>query len=103
MVKGLHHIIFISFKPETPQEIQDEVYNRYQELDKEVGGSEAGIIFWSVKKNLDLRKNIHLVEYAIFLNDESFQNFKKHPKHVELVNNYLIHHCDWHVGDFIID
>lgn len=103
MVKGLHHIVFVSFKPNTPEQIQEEVYNRYQKLDKETGGSEAGIISWSVKKNLDLRKNIHLIEYAIFTDQESFQKFKSHPSHVNLINEYLIKYCDWHVGDFIID
>ena len=102
MQKGLHHIIFISFKSETPESARDEIYTRYQTLAEDCGGENAGILFWSVQKNLDQRKNIHLVEYAMFRDKDALENFKKHPQHVELVNDFLVHHADWKVGDFLI-
>lgn len=102
MKNGLYHIILISFKEITPSEIREEIYNTYQNLDTECGGINAGILFWTVQKNLDQRKNIHLVEFAIFKNQESLNLFKNHPKHVELVDKFLTKYCDWKVGDFTL-
>jgi hypothetical protein len=102
MQNGFYHIILISFKPETSEAIREEVYNRYQTLGEECGGADAGILFWSVQKNLDQRKNIHLVEFAVFKDQEALDNLKKHPKHAELVKDFLIQYADWQIGDFIL-
>ena len=94
----LHHVILISFLSEAEESIKNEIIKRYSTLGFDCGGYEAGILFWSAKPNKDLRKNIHLVEVAIFKDDESFENFKKHPKHVEVVE-LLKTSANWFVGD----
>ena len=102
MKSGLYHTILISFKPDTPQEIQDTILSKYKILGEECGGENAGILFWTVQKNLDKRKNIHLVEFAIFKNQEALDLFKKHEKHISLIDEFLVKYCDWKVGDFIL-
>lgn len=62
----LHHVVLISFLPTASQDIRDEIAFRYATLGDDCGGEKAGILFWSVKPNMDTRKNIHLVEVAIF-------------------------------------
>lgn len=96
----LHHVVLISFLPTASQEIRDEVASRYSTLGDDCGGEKAGILFWSVKPNMDTRKNIHLVEVAIFKDKPSFENFKNHPKHKEVVD-LLRASADWYVGDTI--
>ena len=98
----LHHVILFSFFSETTKEMRDEITNRYTVLGEDAGGKKAGILFWSVKPNIDQRKNIHLVEVAIFRDNESFENFKNHPSHKEVVE-LLKTSADWWVGDTIID
>ena len=96
--KVLWHVVLISFRPDTPESVKREVYERYQTLDQECGGKKAGILFWRVDWNLDLRKNIHLVEIALFSSNEALQTFRKHPKHTEIAN-ILRDVADWQVGD----
>lgn len=96
----LHHFVLISFFSSTSQEMKDEIARRYSTLGEEAGGTEKGILFWSVKPNMDTRKNIHLVEFAIFKNKQSLDDFKNHPRHVEVVE-LLKASADWYVGDII--
>ena len=98
MQNGLLHVVLISFKEDTPQEKRDDIYNRYQSLAEECGGEGEGILFWRVDRNLDPRKNIHLVEIAVFTGNDSFQKFRQHAKHQELVN-ILKDIGNWWVGD----
>lgn len=95
---NLWHVVLIGFKPGASEEIKQEIYERYQSLAKDCGGKEAGILFWTVGHNLDLRKNVHLVEIAVFSDDEAMQNFRNHPKHKELTD-ILCKVADWQVGD----
>lgn len=48
--------------------------------------------------NLDLRKKVHLVEIAMFKDNEALQAFRVHPKHRELTD-MLSKVADWQVGD----
>ncbi len=96
----LFHIILFSFLPETKEEIRQEIINRYSTLGEDCGGADAGILFWSVKPNIDLRKNIHFVEMAIFKNRECLEQFKNHPKHKEVVE-ILKTSANWYVADFM--
>lgn len=95
---NLWHVLLISFRDSAPKSVRQEVYDRYQTLDKDCGGKEAGILFWRVDWNLDLRKKVHLVEIAIFKDDAALQRFRIHPKHEELAN-VLRKVADWQVGD----
>lgn len=94
----LFHVILFSFLPSTDGSTRKNILERYYKLGDECGGREKGILFWSVKENIDLRKNIDFVEIAIFDNEESFVNFKNHPKHKELVE-ILKDSANWYVGD----
>ncbi|QQG42884.1 MAG: Dabb family protein [Candidatus Giovannonibacteria bacterium] len=98
MQRALWHVVLISFKEYSTAVKRQEVYDRYQTLDQDCGGKEAGILFWKVDWNLDLRKNFHLVEIGIFESNEAFQAYRKHPKHVELTN-ILKNIADWRAGD----
>ena len=101
-IETLWHVAFISFRPGTPETVKQEVYDRYQTMDEDCGGRDAGILFWKVKHNLDLRKNVHLVEIAIFEDDAPLQRFRAHPKHKELTD-ILREVADWWVGDIPAD
>ncbi|MDO8430331.1 MAG: Dabb family protein [bacterium] len=94
----LWHVVLISFKPGASEIFKQEIYDRYQTLDKDCGGEKAGIIFWKVDWNLDLRKNVDLVEIAAFENNNALQAFRTHPKHKELTD-ILKNAADWQVGD----
>ncbi|MBI2099157.1 Dabb family protein [Candidatus Uhrbacteria bacterium] len=94
----LWHICLISFHQDAPESVRREIYDRYQTLDADCGGAGAGILFWKVAWNLDLRKNIHLVEISVFTNNDALQRFRRHPKHMELTD-ILREIADWQVGD----
>ncbi|OGY98976.1 MAG: hypothetical protein A2945_03985 [Candidatus Liptonbacteria bacterium RIFCSPLOWO2_01_FULL_52_25] len=95
---NLWHAVLISFKPDTPEEIRRDIYDRYQTMDADCGGKDAGVLFWKVDRNLDPRKNVHLVEIAVFRDMNALQTFRNHPKHKELTN-ILSKVADWQVGD----
>lgn len=99
---ALHHVVLISFKPETPPNKRQEIYDLYQTMDTQCGGREAGILFWKIGYNLDLRKNVHLVEIAIFRDNEALQEFRRHPAHAVLTG-MLSQIADWQVGDIYAD
>lgn len=94
------HVVLVSFKPETSEAMKQKVYGLYQTLAEDCGGKKAGVLFWKVGWNLDLRKNIHLVEIAIFENSGAFQKFQAHPKHKELAS-IVKETADWKVGDIL--
>ncbi|MBI2047566.1 MAG: Dabb family protein [Parcubacteria group bacterium] len=97
-MKALWHVVLISFRPETPESVRMEIYKCYQTLGEDCGGMNAGILFMLVEHNLDLRKNIHLVEIALFKDSDALQTFRQHPKHKELVD-ILSKVADWQIGD----
>lgn len=102
MDQHLVHVVLISFKQETPEPARQKIYEMYQTLDRDCGGKEAGVLFWKVAHNLDLRKGVHLVEVAVYTNNDALQAFRTHPKHTEFTN-LLRKVADWQVGDMMID
>lgn len=90
----LHYVVLISFKEGTPESTIQDIYDRYQTLSDDCGGKDTGILFWRVKRNLDLRKNVHLVEIVTFTDNEALQRFRVHPKHKEIANA-LSRVADW--------
>ena len=98
MKKNIWHIVLISFWKNTPQKTREEIYQRYQTLAEDCGGEESGILFWKVGRNLDLRKDVHLVEIAVFKDDDALQVFKQHPRHKE-ITGMLCKVANWQVGD----
>jgi Stress responsive A/B Barrel Domain len=97
----LWHSVLISFRDTAPEAARRDIYERYQTLGKDCGGKDAGILFWQVDWNLDQRKNVHLVEFAIFRDNAAFQAFRAHPKHRE-ITDILFHIADWQVGDLLV-
>jgi hypothetical protein len=94
----LRHVALISFRPCTPPELQEKIFNTYQTVAEDCGGVSAGILEFQVGKNLDLRKGVHLVEFAEFRDNEALQAFRVHPKHKALTD-ILREVADWQVGD----
>jgi hypothetical protein len=97
----LWHTVLISFRDTTTEAVKRDVYERYQTLDHDCGGRDAGILFWRVDWNLDLRKNVHLVEFAIFRDDAALQAFRAHAKHRE-ITDISSKAADWQVGDLLV-
>lgn len=95
---SLCHVVLISFNPYTPELVRKDIYDRYRTLAVDCGGENAGILFFAVEHNLDLRKGVHLVEVAIFRDNDALQAFRVHPKHKELAD-ILCKVADWQVGD----
>ena len=96
---SLFHIVLISFRSDTPEGTRQKVFNAFQSLAGECGGKGAGIQHFEVAHNLDLRKNVHLVETAVFEDSEALQRFRGHPAHTALTDT-LRECADWQVGDF---
>ncbi len=94
----LVHTVHIRFKEGTPQEVKEKALNLYQTLGEECGGRKAGILYWSVRPNLDLRKGVELVEFVIFTDNDALQAFRVHPAHQEIFT-LMREHADWTVGD----
>jgi hypothetical protein len=97
----LWHVVLISFNESASEAHRQEVCDRYQTLAVECGGAEAGILFFKVEHNLDLRKGVHLVEIAVFTDNDALQKFRVHPKHKELTD-VLCQVADWQVGDALL-
>jgi hypothetical protein len=97
----LWHSVLISFRDTAPEAVKQDVYERYQTLGRDCGGRDAGILFWRVDWNLDQRKKVHLVEFAIFRDDAALQAFRAHPKHRE-ITDILFKVADWQVGDLLV-
>lgn len=95
---ALLHVVLISFRECATVEQRQTIYDRYQTLNEDCGGKNAGILYWKVEHNHDLRKNVHLVEIAIFTGNEALQAFRAHPKHVAM-GETLRTIADWYVGD----
>lgn len=94
------HVVLISFRRVASSEVREKVFALYQTLATDCGGISAGILYWKVAHNLDMRKEVHLVEIAVFRDGEAFQAFRRHPKHQELTG-ILEDVADWQVGDVV--
>ena len=98
----LVHVVLISFRPDTTPEQQRQVLLDYQGLGDRCGGKDAGILIWQVERNLDQRKNWHLVELALFSDDAALQRFREHPAHAQ-ATSVLREIADWAIGDIRSD
>ncbi len=98
---ALWHVVLISFGKSVTDEKRKRIYDMYQTLDRDCGGMEAGIFFWKVEHNLDTRKDVHLVEVAVFRDNDALRAFRAHPKHRELTDTLSVDRdTKWWVGDF---
>jgi hypothetical protein len=98
---ALVHTVLVSFHDHVGEAQRDEIVAEYQKLGEACGGEREGILFWQTGLNLDQRKNWHLVEFAIFRDNEALQRFRSHPAHVKL-SEIMRSLGDWAVGDIEI-
>ena len=82
-MENIWHVVLISFKPGTSEKTRQNIYSRLQTLAEDCGGKSAGILFWKVEFNLFPQRNVHLVEIAVFENNDVLQAFRLHPRHKE--------------------
>jgi len=97
-MESIWHVSLISFKSDVSDETRQDSFECLQTLGENCGGKKAGIMYWEVGRNLDLRKNIHLVVISIFESEDAFQAFKQHSEH-KGIGESLKQIADWWVGD----
>ena len=98
------HVATISFRNVVSQDTRDEILNMLRSLGEKCGGRRFGVVSWNVGKNLDVRKknkHIHLVEVAIFEDEDAFNNFCQNPVHRE-AGETLAKIADWNTSNFIM-
>ena len=93
-------MVLIRFRDDASTEAHQQIYDMYQRIAEECGGSEAGILEWQVEWNLvqPPKRKCDLVEVALFTSIEAIEQFRLHPKHKELTD-LLQRVADWWVGD----
>lgn len=96
------HSVLISFRQNVPDTQRENIISKYMILGDECGGQKEGILFWQVSKNMDQRKNWHLVELAVFRDRDALRHFQSHPAHARL--GEIMSVCgDWVIGDVQIE
>ena len=98
----LYHVVGISFKPEISEEFRTAILDALKKLGDACGGKDEGILFFTVRDNLDQRKGIHTVEFIVFQDNKALQKFRAHPAHVDFAENFLSKGADWKVLDFFL-
>lgn len=97
MSTHLYHIVFISFKENITTEDRKHAEDLYKKLQEE-SLKDVGTLFFTVVPNQDLRKNIHLVEVAVFKDRDAFERFHNLPAHTK-VSHFMRDIANWYVGD----
>ena len=82
----LWHITFISFKEYTSEDAREKIFQDLQEMAENCGGNKAGILYWQVGKNLDLRKGVHLLVISVFDSQEALEKYKGHAAHERMTS-----------------
>lgn len=95
------HSVLVSFRNHASKEQRDQLVSRYRTLGEMCGGAKEGVLFWQAGVNLDQRKNWHIVQFAIFRDNDALQHFRIHPAHAEL-SEIMRPIADWAVGDLEI-
>lgn len=95
------HSVLVSFRDNASKEQRDLLVAQYRTLGETCGGAGEGILFWQAGVNLDQRKAWHIVQFAIFRDNEALQRFRSHPAHAELAE-IMRPIGDWAVGDLEI-
>lgn len=90
------HIILFKLHEGLDPELEIKAIQLLQELGKE----DEGVLEWRVKRSIDIRKGIIIVENGLFKDKQAFEIFRKSDKHLETVN-FMKEIADWTVGDYI--
>lgn len=89
------HVSLITFYINTPEEVRLKILKRFQKLAVRCGGKKAGILGLTVMPDLNLgKKSVSLIQISAFEDVESFQTYRRHPKHAKL-RNELSEYADW--------
>jgi hypothetical protein len=99
--KAIVHSVLVCFRDIASQEQRDQIVSLYKGLGETCGGAKEGILFWQAGLNLDQRKNWHIVEFAVFRDNDALQRFRSHPAHAKL-SETMRPISDWAVGDLEI-
>jgi hypothetical protein len=98
----LVHVVLISFRPDVGEDERQAIREELSRLSELCGGRAAGILYWRSDWNLDQRKGLHLMEFALFENRAAFERFHAHPAH-RAFSERLSKRADWVVGDLGAD
>ena len=96
----LYHVVLFKLHQDAPAGMKKRAFELYQQLKEDTGGDEAGVLYFELKENMDLRKGVEWVELAVFRNNDALQAFRKHPAHTT-VADIMSQIGDWFVGDFM--
>lgn len=96
---ALAHAVLVSFRDHVSEAQREKIITKYKKLGEMYGGEKEGILFWQAGLNLDQRKSWHVVQFAIFRDNDALQRFRSHPAHAEL-SEIMRSLGDWVVGDF---
>ena len=97
----LLHAVLFSLKEGVSEDTKQRVLEMSRSLQESCGGTSAGILFLRYDKNLDLRKKVDWVEFAVFTDNDALQRFRNHPVHKEFANE-MSKIADWKVGDLLV-
>lgn len=97
----LLHTVLISFHETISDEARTTFFDTYQNLGDRCGGKDAGILYFQLDHNLDLRKNVHLAETMVFTDETALKNFAAHDAHKEM-GATLREIADWQVADVLV-
>lgn len=67
-----------------------------QELEK----GNKDILKWEIKKSVDTRKDIIIIENGLFVDEQSFNLFRISGKHKK-AGEFMRQISDWLIGDYI--
>jgi hypothetical protein len=98
----LIHVVLFTYCPGIRESTRRRAFKLHEALGKVCGGQKAGILFWKIDLNADLRKNVEIVQFSIFKDAEALQRFRRHPKHDEFTD-IMSEISDWQVGDIYLN
>jgi len=92
------HVATVTFRQDTSSEKRGEILTRMQNLGKDCGGTEAGILIFEAGENVDKRRKVDLVEISLFKDRAAFEAFRVHPTHRAFADDLKLL-ADWTIGD----
>ena len=99
--------VTITFHPEVPTEQRQEVYDAYQLLPQQCGGTDAGILDYVVNWNSDKQPGFQgtqrpsLGEFAVFTDKAAADRYRAHPAH-KAITDKLTEIADWQLVEMFI-
>jgi len=92
----LRHIVLFTLKS-TDEEICAQAIQVLNTINVDPSN---GLLEWNIKKSLDTRKGVIIVENALFQNREAFDLFRASDAHIKL-GQVMSQISDWIIGDYL--